>query len=98
MEDNSLIITGKLFEYLASLSPILSIGPITGDASNILELSNRTKMLDYKDVDGIKKCFKKEYIEWLNTGELKKYNSENIKQFSRESLTKKMAELFDSLL
>ena len=39
---NKLIITGKLFEYLATGNSILGIGPVDGDASALLQDANRS--------------------------------------------------------
>ena len=41
-ERNNLIITGKIFEYLATSKPILSIGP-NGNASDIISESGNNK-------------------------------------------------------
>lgn len=53
-KDNIGILTGKLFEYLASGRPMLSIGPVGGDAADILNDCSRSKMLAYGDKEGIK--------------------------------------------
>ena len=52
-ERNHLIITGKLFEYLATGNPILAIGPTNGNASALLKDAQRDEMLDYNDKDNI---------------------------------------------
>ena len=44
-ERNKLIITGKLFEYLATGNSILGIGPVDGDASALLQDANRSHYL-----------------------------------------------------
>jgi len=42
--------TGKLFEYIASGSQILAIGPVDGDASEVLNITGRQPMVDYNDL------------------------------------------------
>ncbi len=46
---NKSIITGKLFEYLASGKPVLCLGPEDGDAAEILEATSHGKCADYRD-------------------------------------------------
>lgn len=53
IKHNKGIITGKIFEYMASGRPILGIGPVDGDASQILSESQSGKMFDYDDFYGI---------------------------------------------
>jgi hypothetical protein len=52
---NKLILTGKIFEYLATKRPILSVGPKDGDAAEVLTACDQLPMLDYKDLPGIKR-------------------------------------------
>ncbi|MDX1740717.1 MAG: glycosyltransferase, partial [Rhodothermales bacterium] len=47
------IVTGKIFEYLASGRPIMGIGPPDGDAANILRESGGGLMFGHRDVDGV---------------------------------------------
>lgn len=93
-ENNKGIITGKLFEYLASGNFILGIGPENGDASEILSETYSGKMFDYdKDMtDEILKL----YTNWKNS-ELNEANSEAVNKFSRKELTKKLARLFEEV-
>jgi glycosyltransferase involved in cell wall biosynthesis len=50
---NRSIITGKLFEYLASGRPVLCIGPTDGDAAEILETASHGKCAAYHDTEKI---------------------------------------------
>ena len=50
---NRSIITGKLFEYLASGKPILCIGPEDGDAADIINTAGNGKCAGYNDTEGI---------------------------------------------
>ena len=50
---NRCIITGKLFEYLASCRPVICLGPVDGDAARILEKTGHGKAFGYDDVAGI---------------------------------------------
>ena len=52
LEENKGILTGKLFEYIASGTPIILIGPPEGDAAAILSEFKNVKIIDYsEDID-----------------------------------------------
>jgi len=53
-DGNEKILTGKLFEYLASETQLFSIGPVDGDAAKILQECGRMKMIDYADLNSMK--------------------------------------------
>lgn len=50
---NKSIISGKLFEYLASGKPVICLGPVDGDAGRILRETGHGKAFDYQDSEGI---------------------------------------------
>ena len=88
---NRSIITGKLFEYLASGKPILCIGPEDGDAADILNTSGNGKCAGYNDIDGISHILDLFYDN--RTHSVKKAPGE----FSRESLTGKLGSQLNSI-
>ena len=49
---NEGILTGKLFEYLASRRPILGLGPPEGDAASIIRRCQGGRLFDYHDKEG----------------------------------------------
>ena len=67
-ERNKLIITGKLFEYLATGNPILGIGPTDGDASVVLQDANRNPLSDYMT----RRTSKNSYYLLIKNGKTKK--------------------------
>jgi glycosyltransferase involved in cell wall biosynthesis len=89
------ILTNKFFEYLSAQRPILSLGPINGDASVILSETGAGKMFGYEsDID------LKHHIESLF--ELYSHHnltveSCNIDKFSRKNLTFKLSEILNNL-
>jgi glycosyltransferase involved in cell wall biosynthesis len=85
---NKSIITGKLFEYLASGKPILCIGPKDGDAADIINTAGNGKCAGYNDMEGISHIIGHYYKE--RTHSVKKAPRE----FSRESLTKRLVRQF----
>ncbi len=94
-ERNHLILTGKIFEYLASGSQILSIGPPQGDAAEIIRLANRSEMIAYDDFETIKEEIKNAYLSWKNKSKRStKFETQSVLRFTRKS----QAELLNSLL
>jgi glycosyltransferase involved in cell wall biosynthesis len=94
-KNNKAIVTGKLFEYLASGHPILCIGPDDGDASQIIRSVGAGITVDYQDSEALVLQLK-EWYQAYQSGNLL-LNPADILKFSRRELTKKMAKLFDEL-
>lgn len=84
---NKSIITGKLFEYLASGKTIICLGPVAGDAALILNDCGQGKTFGYDDSAGILE-FIKDLIS--NPGMTVKISPEI---YSRENLVKKVVSL-----
>jgi glycosyltransferase involved in cell wall biosynthesis len=59
--NNKSILTGKIFEYLASNRPILCIGPKDGDAAEIINNAGSGVMVDYEEVEQVKQQLKEWY-------------------------------------
>lgn len=90
-----LILTGKIFEYLASERPIICIAPPDGDAASIINETNSGKVFDFKDSKNLKEYLKKSFIQF-NEGKLN-YKSKDIEKYSRLNLTEKMSELIKGI-
>lgn len=98
VEDNKLILTGKLFEYLAACTNILSIGPIDGNAAAILQACGREVMIDYADKTLIQSQVGNAINEFKDTGKAKVYTNHIHEQFTRKNQTKLLAEKLNSLV
>ncbi len=85
------ILSGKLFEYLATGKPILGIGHPKGDAAEIMEETKAGVMIDFSDKESLKQYIISEYTARSDSS---KANMNKRNQYSRESLTKKLIELF----
>ncbi len=91
IEQNEGILTGKLFEYMATQRPILGIGPTNGDAAKILTETRSGVMFDYHDSPAIAA-----YInQIINEKQNHKPNTHEINKYSRRTLTKKLVELLN---
>tara|TARA_A100001015_G_scaffold258688_1_gene302104 strand:- start:1756 stop:3045 length:1290 start_codon:yes stop_codon:yes gene_type:complete len=85
------IIPGKIFEYLATKKQIISFGPKESDVKRILEETHAGKHFSYDDSESLKAFILEKFNDW-KSGNLSS-NTENIEQFSRKNLTKKLAEI-----
>ncbi len=87
------IVTGKVFEYMASGRPILCIGPEDGDVAGILEDTKSGKVCSYTNVEKVEQTIL----------ELRNYTSQpllsdEIKKYSRESLTTNLVGVLENLV
>jgi len=97
-KNNALIITGKLFEYIASRTPILSIGPVNGNAADILYKASRDQMLDYEDKDAIKNLLVKQYKTWVTNNKMRYIHPKSdLFKFSRKGLTRQLSLILNDL-
>lgn len=86
IENNKGILTGKLFEYLATGNPILNIGPKDGDAAAILKENAVSVTFNPEET--------KEIIDFiLNSIPTNTPSNLSEHKFSRRNLTGKMARL-----
>jgi len=90
------ILTGKIFEYLGSGRPILSIGPEDGEAAVILQEADAGQTAGYEN---------EEKMRQVLTGFFTKYseqrlesNTGNQTKYSRKALTQKIAGILDSII
>ncbi|MDB9709927.1 hypothetical protein OAB13_08550, partial [Salibacteraceae bacterium] len=96
-ENNKGIITGKIFEYLASRRPILSIGPKDGNAAEILSFCGKEGMLDYSDKKGIKQMISNAFVSYLSNKELANTGNENYKNYSRLGCTEQLNDVINQI-
>ena len=90
------VLPGKLFEYLASWRPVLGIGQPDGAMSMILNTTKTGVVLDWEDKASIARyidfCWERHLAGKLTVEDA------DISQFTRRNLTRRMAQLFDSLV
>ncbi len=96
-KNNRLILTGKLFEYLASCAPILSVGPLGGDADFLLQEEKRDQMLDYGDKEKFKALITDYFYSWKQNKKLVLAPKSDLSLYSRQGLTRKLANILESL-
>mgnify|MGYP006141650893 CR=1 FL=1 len=90
-EETKCIIPGKLFEYMVSERPIIAIGPENADFAQIIKETNTGTFFKYDELEALKAqiltCF-----EQYQQNNLKVYPV-GLQQYSRKSLTEKLAKL-----
>jgi glycosyltransferase involved in cell wall biosynthesis len=97
VKDNALILTGKLFEYLASKSEMISFGPVNGNAADILKLTGRKPMIYFPDEVETKKQLESAFGNFNQTKNNYKYSDNREQVFSRRSQTSILSQLLQSL-
>lgn len=85
------IVTGKVFEYMASKRPILAIGPKDGDLGEILTKTNSGLVCDYENVENLSSTI------WSIFNDDIKFKN-NISTYSRIELTEKLANLLNEVI
>ena len=87
----SYIIPGKLFEYIASKSPIIAIGPSTSDIKKIIANTCSGNYFSYLDENSLKATLKM-YFKNFQESEIKS-KTKNFESYSRYELTSKLSNL-----
>jgi glycosyltransferase involved in cell wall biosynthesis len=85
------ILTGKLFEYIASGKPVICFGPVDGDAAGIISRSGTGKTFNYNDSTGAA-----EFLELVSLGRFSQEKTQ-VKEFSRNSLTRDMIMILNEI-
>lgn len=92
IDKNEGILTGKLFEYLASGKQIICIGPEKGDAANIINDCKAGKVFDYGEKEAIANYLSSMLSLWEKEPSLDRKNDLHLK-YSRRMLTSQLADV-----
>jgi glycosyltransferase involved in cell wall biosynthesis len=90
------LLTGKFFEYMSAKRPVLAVGPVDGDAAEILRETNAGTIAGYIDDDLMYRQVK-EYYEKYKAGTLE-VNSSGIEKYSRRELTRQLASVLNAVI
>ena len=93
--DNRGILTSKLYEYLATQSPVLGLGPYDGEAADILQETGAGKMFDYDSVEEIANFIKEKYENWQAGKTFAVLNK--IEKYNRKNLTEQLAGVLEKM-
>lgn len=91
------VLTGKIFEYMASGRPILAIGPEDGDTSIMLDKTKSGTIVWFYDKEKMKSIIMELYRKYKDN-ELVTMKNVLVEHFSRRNLAKEYAQLLDNLI
>jgi glycosyltransferase involved in cell wall biosynthesis len=77
------ILTGKLYEYMASNRPTLAIGPIGSDIAKLLNETGAGTIVGFEDVEGMKAALLS-FFEYYQNGKLNS-SASGYEQYSRRA-------------
>lgn len=90
------VLPGKLFEYMASMRPILGIGQPDGAMGMIIGDTKTGAVIDWENESTISAyvdmCWERHKLGILTVGNV------DISRYTRRNLTRRMAELFDRII
>jgi glycosyltransferase involved in cell wall biosynthesis len=90
-----LILTGKIFEYMASDTPVICIGPVNGDAANIIRNKKCGEVFDFNEIRSLKSHLEAAYKKFKKNKLIS--DCQNTDEFERKNLTGKMAEVLSHI-
>lgn len=85
------ILTGKFFEYMASGTPILAVGPEDGDLAKIMADTGCGEIAGFENREKLRRVLQAFYADFKSGKACRR--SEKSSAFSRKALTEKMAGL-----
>lgn len=91
------LLTGKLFEYMASGRPILCIGPEDGDAARILRETGAGQTISFEDKEKMKEALKNLYQRYLENT-LEGNTNPKVENYSRQVMTQQYATLLNQAI
>ena len=94
--ESSYAIPGKLFDYLNSNRPIISIGPEQSEVREILYNTGSGKSFNYKDYNSLKFYVEELYKNYLDDVSSSK-NIRNTDVYHRKNLTSKLVEIINKI-
>ena len=98
-KDSKSILTGKIFEYLASRTPILALGPTDGDAAHLLSICQRSPMLAYQDEELLKRLILDEFGFWKQYGgKRRRIDNSQHAQFTRQALCQRLVHFMEQII
>ena len=91
------IMTGKLYEYVASGRPVLGLGPPDGDAAVVLRGAGAGEMFDYGDAAGVAAFLQRHHAAWKGGTPRPGAGKTAAERYSRRGQTGQLAQLLDAL-
>lgn len=96
IENNEGILTGKLFEYLASKKPIICVGPSKGDAAAIINECNAGSTFDYDNRTELKNYILSLLEKWKSNS-LPENDMNIFQKYSRRNQASELCSIIKTL-
>jgi len=96
-EKNKLIMTGKIFEYLAVKKPILLLGPPEGATAQVISSCESGKAFSHNEPDKIESWLNDLHNKW-SAGEKIFSGNDNYMNYSRKNLAGIYADIIEKIL
>ena len=90
------ILTGKIFEYMASGRPILCIGPEDGDSARVLNETQTGITVDFNDKEKMKSIIL-DLMSKYQEDQLITKNNAAVEKYSRRNLAKEYVRLLNDI-
>ena len=90
------ILTGKIFEYMASGRPILCIGPEDGDSARVLNETQTGITVDFNDKEKMKSIIL-DLMSKYQENQLITKNNAAVEKYSRRNLAKEYVRLLNDI-
>lgn len=90
------IYTGKVFEYLRLLKPIIAISPKNSEVEQLLITTKRGENFNATNYSKIKDFILNYYNNW-KIGTLEELELKSIQKYERQELTRSLSKLFDEM-
>jgi len=91
------MMTGKIYEYLASGRPVVGVGPPDGDAAALLRKTEGGRLFGWDDVSGLAQFLQTHYEAWERGLPFVGAPSEGLRPYCRRSQTKRMASVLEEV-
>ncbi len=91
------VFTGKIFEYLATLKPIIALVDADDVAAKLIRECNAGHVSNFDDIEDIKKAIIDTYNEWKENS-ANEVNIEIIKKHHRKEQVKRLENLIEELI
>jgi glycosyltransferase involved in cell wall biosynthesis len=97
-KDISRIITGKVYEYLAAMKPVIAIGQKNSDIEKLLNETRAGRLASHDDINSIKEIILEYYGYYKSGVPYSDFNTEAINSYSRKRLTEKLSDMFSEVI
>jgi hypothetical protein len=95
--EQSSIVPGKTYEYIASGNAILAALP-DGDAKRIVEEAGNSRVVDPADVLGLEQGIRHFYKQWKNGSLIYQRDASQVMKYERRQLTGELAEFLRAVI